>query len=119
MSGLTSPPYFSLGFKMMVIEQVLNGHLSKNEASRRYGIKGHSTITRWIRKLHPEPSVQLLKKSNKNKEESSAEKRIKELEEALRVEKLRSLAYKTMIEIAEEKFQIPIEKKSDSKQSKK
>ena len=43
-------------------------------------------------------------------------KRIEELEEALEYEKLRSLAYSTMIDIAEEDFKIEIRKKDGAKQ---
>ena len=43
---------------------------------------------------------------------SKEEKKIKELEEALRKEKNRSLLYEKIIEIAEEEYGIPIRKKS-------
>jgi transposase-like protein len=40
----------------------------------------------------------------------------KRLQEALELEKLRSRAYDTMIDVAEEKFNIPIRKKAGTKQ---
>ena len=44
--------------------------------------------------------------------------RIKELERLLEDERLRSLAYSTMIDVAEEELGVPIRKKSGPKQSK-
>ena len=59
---------------------------------------------------------ELMKKhAPKTKEEEQAQ-RIKELEKALEYEKLRSLAYSTMIDIAEKEFNIPIRKKPGAKQ---
>jgi len=58
---------------------------------------------------------------SKDKEESDdkLKQRLEALEEELRLERLRSTAYKQMIKEAEEYFNISIEKKSGSKQSKK
>ena len=49
-------------------------------------------------------------------EQRDIEARIEELEKALEYEKLRSLAYSTMIDIAEEDFKIKIRKKDGAKQ---
>lgn len=51
----------------------------------------------------------------KTKEEELSA-RIKELEKALEYEKLKSLAYNTMIDIAEKEFNIPIRKKPGTRQ---
>ena len=55
---------------------------------------------------------EVIKKDKLTKEE----KKIKELEEALRKEKNRSLLYEKIIEIAEEDYGIPIRKKSGAEQ---
>ena len=55
------------------------------------------------------------KRAPKTLEEEQSQ-RIKELEKALEYEKLRSLAYSTMIDIAEKEFNIPIRKKPGTKQ---
>lgn len=119
MSGSKKNQFYSDAFKRAVVQRALSGEMSKTELSRLYGIKGHSTISKWIRKLQSEPSNAFLKKGKTTPDSLSAHKRIAELEEALRAEQLRSEAYKKMIELAEEKFQISIEKKFDSKRSKK
>jgi len=117
MSGLRSSVHYSYEFKMRVLETVLSGDESMESASRRFGIKGHTTIAKWMRKLEAS-NVDLILKKNKPSS-SDYESRIKELEEALAYEKLRSNAYKEMIKIAEKDLKISIEKKPDTKQSKK
>ncbi|MCW3786898.1 hypothetical protein [Plebeiibacterium sediminum] len=46
-------------------------------------------------------------------------KRIEELEKQLKDAEMRSIAYSTMVDIAEKEFNIPIRKKSNTKPSKK
>ena len=57
-----------------------------------------------------------MKKNTPKTKEEELQVRIKELEKALEYEKLRSLAYSTMIDIAEKEFNIPIRKKPRAKQ---
>lgn len=114
MSGLRSSSHYSYLFKVRVIGEVLSGSLSKEEASKKYGIKGHSTISKWIRKLdsgHTAVSVM------DSKDRTSYEKRIRELEDALRFERLRTSSLEEMISIAEEELKTSIRKKSSTKQS--
>lgn len=40
---------FSGEFKQRVVEDVLNNHISYNEAMKKYGIKGRSKIQQWER----------------------------------------------------------------------
>lgn len=116
MSGLRGSVSYSLTFKLMVIKEVLSGKMSQIDASRKYGIKGHSTILKWIRKLEEDkPKLNLMESSD----QSNLEARIKELEVALENEQLRSKAYEEMIKIAEIELKIKIRKKSSTKQSKK
>jgi len=116
MSGLRSSVYYSLQFKLKVIDEVIQGHLSKEAASQKYGIGGHTTISKWIRKLDQRKRDNIVMES---KDEKSYRDRIKELEEALDQERLRARAYGEMIKLAEKEFKIPIRKKSNTKQSNK
>ena len=111
MSGLRSGRKFSLGFKLKVIEEANRGELSLQELNDKYGIRGHSTITKWIRKLEGKRPIL----SNCN--EYELRQRIKELEQLLEYEQLKRKASETMIDVAEEELKITIRKKSDSKQS--
>lgn len=91
--------------------------MSVSEAENRYGVSNQS-IYRWLDGNNSFTSTAM----GKNKEEVSDDKlkqRLEALEEELRLERLRSRAYKQMIKEAEEYFNISIEKKSGSKQSKK
>lgn len=40
---------YSYAYKMKIIEQVENGHLSQNQASKRYGVS-RKTIAAWLKK---------------------------------------------------------------------
>jgi hypothetical protein len=48
MSGLN---FYSEALKRSIVIEVHSGQISKEEARRKYGIKGHSTILKWIRKF--------------------------------------------------------------------
>jgi transposase len=112
--------YYSDEFKRSVIQQVLAGRISKEEARRRYGIKGKSAILNWIRKFdslstypmkekHPLPQTAINELEAENKR----------LREDLELERLRTLSLNVMIDLAEQQFKIPIRKKSGAKQLKK
>jgi transposase-like protein len=104
--------------KIKVVQEVRLGLITKEEASRRYGIKGHSTVLKWVRKFEAQNiSINsIMPKSTESKEDLL--KRIKELEQQLETEKLRSVGYSKIIDIAEEELKISIRKKSVTKQSK-
>ena len=116
MSGLS---YYSESLKREVIFQVQSGQISKEEARRRYGIKGSCTVLKWIRKFEGSDShlQNLMDYNNSDKKELI--KRIKELERKLEDEQIRSFGYSKMIDIAEEQLKVSIRKKPDTKQSQK
>ncbi len=116
MTGLRGSTHYSYVFKMNVIGSVLSGEETLESASRRFGIRGHSTIAKWMRKLDQTTDHLYLKKSNPKLD---YEARIKQLEEALAFEKLKSRAYEEMIKMAESEHKISIKKKRDTKPSKK
>lgn len=113
MSGLKASNNYSLEFKLKAIEEVRLGHLSKMEVSKKYGIEGHSTISKWIRKLECKTST-LSKKSHHD-----LKLKILELEKQLEEERIRRIVAEETINVAEDEFKISIRKKFDSKQSKK
>jgi transposase len=109
---------YSESLKREIIFQVQSGLISKEEARRKYGVNGHSTILKWIRKFEEsDPQFQSLMDYNKS-DKKDLIKRIKELERMLEDEQIRSLGYSKMIDIAEEQLKVPIRKKPDTKQSK-
>lgn len=111
MSGLRSSLKYSLEFKLRVIEEAKRSKLPLTDLSKKYGIRGNSTITKWIRKLEG-------KDLNVSKEtDYELRQRIKDLERLLEHERLRRYAAEQVIVVAEEELNISIVKKSDSKQS--
>lgn len=118
--------FFSESLKRSILEQVLNGSITKEEARRRYGIKSRSGVLYWLRNSEKYGTCSLnlrnqtmpLKPEKPILPELSAEKlqlRIKELERQLSDEQLRSQAYSLMIDIAERELKVPIRKKSSTK----
>lgn len=111
---------------MSIAADIISGKTSAEEARQQYGLVSINSIYAWIgRYVSATKPVSLQGETNPS--ESMAKKspadRVKELEaenkrlhQALELEKLRSKAYDTMIDVAEETFNIPIRKKSGTKQ---
>jgi transposase-like protein len=110
-------------------EQVLSAYHSSNESvsmiAQRFDV-GKDTVGSWIYRERLAGAsgkkakfVPLETAVMKEKEMTSEEKdlRIKELERALSIEKMRSASLEKMIEIAGRELKIDIRKKSGAKQS--
>ena len=106
-------------FKMKVVYDYLHGDKSKEELRRAYGIGGGSAILGWIRKFEGVSPKKLIMSKDSKKTKEDLLKEIELLKKQLEYEKLKSVAFDTMIEIAEEEFKIPIRKKFGAKQLKK
>lgn len=122
--GTRSRIYRDDAEKLRIIQEVLSGRLSKEAAQRKYGIKGHSAITNWMRSFGIKESLTTVKvwmdnskHVEENKEALAA--RVKELEDALKWAEFKAEAYSTMIDVAEDKFSVSIRKKLSTKQFKK
>ena len=109
-------------FKQRVIQEVLSGKVTKDEAKRKYGIGGKTTVLKWLRRYgYSEviPGSVTLEFMEDPKEQARLKARIKQLEAQLEEVEMKAALYERMIEIAEERFGLDIEKKSVTKQSKK
>lgn len=110
--------------KLRVVKEYLSTDISQEELKLKYGFRGTSTLYNWISKFDiPKPNDGFFKKQEvmskedrKSKLELDQEARIKKLESDLAYEKLRTEALNTMIDIAEDRFKVPIRKKSGTKQ---
>lgn len=115
--------FYTDEFKQKVVNEVHNGLISKEEARRRYGIRGNSAVLSWMRKFGvSKPVNDMLKKRKQETRAKSLEELEAEnlrLKEELEEERLRSRALNIMIDIAERQFNIPIRKKHGARQSKK
>lgn len=110
--------------KLKILEQFKESGVSIWAFSENYGI-GHSTLSKWMTKFglsfdKKEVLMATIEEKsnfiyNKSTQERILEARIKQLEQELKDEKIKSLAYKTMIEIAEEELGVDISKKAGAK----
>lgn len=123
---------YSEQFKKRLVRQIIEDGYTPLEIVRRHDI-GSSSIYRWLEKYEDEingnfelnqakgsmssPQKDQKKESDKNPHKETNSSRIEELEEELRIERLKRKAYQQMIKIAEERFKISIKKKYGTKQS--
>lgn len=112
--------YYSPTFKQQVLKRILSKEISAHQAKLEYGIGGKMTVYRWL--AHHEKELGAI--SNQSPMEDSQSQRSREellaelssVRGLLEQERLRSESYLSMIKLAEEKYNIPIEKKSGAKQ---
>lgn len=114
---------YSNDFKRAVLMSVQKGEMTAHQASHHYGIKSPKTVYRWLGRSDEifgstfvETNSKMIEKKEESTEELKAE--LAAIRKLLDHERLRSESYLTMIKLAEEKFGLPIEKKSGTKQSK-
>lgn len=113
---------YSESFKISVVQEVESGLHTHATASRYYGIKGHSTILRWIRKYGSEENYKAVRRrrmSEIDKEQLLLENEIKALKKQLDHERLRNVVLETMVDIADKELGTDIRKKYGSKHAKK
>jgi len=130
--------YFTDPEKHLIIKEMLETNCTKQEVWEKYTGQNeeHGQILRWMRKLGYNDSiptrrpnfvskpVSVKEKMPKGQEADSFEnlqlkKRIEELEKQLKDAEMKSIAFSTMVDIAEKEFNIPIRKKYNTKPSKK
>ena len=109
---------YSVSFKRWISREIESGKISVKEAMERFNInRDTSTIYNWINEYGLGKELSLATMTPQEKQDRLLlEKRIKELEKALDMAKLKNIAIETMIDIAEEQFNIPIRKKAGLKQ---
>ena len=114
---------YDLSLKRKVCAELLGGTISYSDLRRKYSIRGDGTIRKWLAWYQQEqaelaklPSMStdpLTSESDESPSNSSAEYR--KLQEELRLAKLKVTALETMIDIAEDQFNIEIRKKPGTK----
>ena len=108
---------YPLSFKRWLAHEIEMGKISRKEAKERYRLNSENTIWGWVQQYGLGKDVSLAMMTPEEKQTQAAlEKRIKALEKALDMANLRTIAAETMIDIAEEQFNIPIRKKVGPKQ---
>ena len=110
--------------KVPIVIEFLAGETSAEQMVEKYHICSAQTLYAWVGKyVSQENLLSLRNESPEDMANKSKEDQIRELKAALKkaqkeaeLEKLRAKAYDKMIDLAEERFNIPIRKKSGTKQ---
>jgi len=117
--------------RMMVVREYLEHGLPASSILEKYKLSSRQVLFNWMDKfLNKEDCLPLclsqeednqMTKHETNKDSDAAlskekDKEIHRLRQALELEKLRSKAFETMVDEAEKTFNIPIRKKSGTKQ---
>ena len=111
--------------RIMIVREYMESGLPAEEIIKKYYISSRTVLFSWMDKFLNEKDLlslppedpnrdDMAKTTNEQLKEKDAE--IKRLRKALELEKLRSKAFSTMIDLAEETFNIPVRKKSGTKQ---
>ena len=110
--------------KLQIIAEYMKSGESMESFQKKYGM-GHCTLSRWMTKFGLSNTSQKqfneMKKAverapEKSQRELTLEAKVAQLEKKLKEEQLKSMAYSTMIDVAEEELGIDIRKKSGAKQ---
>ena len=118
-SKLGSPSKYEPSLKRKICEELLTGRVTVNELRVKYQIPGNGTVYRWLRQYQQDqtellssfPMAQPLEQLDNGNLSN------KELQRELELSKAKVATLETMIDIAEEQFNIEIRKKSGTKQS--
>lgn len=111
--------------KISIVSEYVCGHVPVSVIVEKYHIGTRQTLFNWMDKYVNEKELVSLLEESENSDtmaKKTPEEKLQELEaenkrlqKALELEKLRSKAYDSMINLAEETFNIPIRKKSGTK----
>lgn len=110
--------------RVNAVLDILKGATTAEEVRRKYDVTSINSVYTWIGKyVSQEKSLSLEEQTEEDMAKKSKDDQIRELKAQLKqarkeaeLEKLRAHAYDTMINLAEETFNIPIRKKSGTKQ---
>lgn len=130
--------YFTDSERHLIIQEMLKTGCTKRDIWEKYTgyDEEHGQLLRWMRKLGYDDSIptrrpnfalnpfQMKKKKqdkipNQSFENLQLKKRIEELEKQLKDAEMKAIAFSTMVDIAENEFNIPIRKKYNTKPLKK
>jgi transposase-like protein len=110
----------SVGFKMHVVRDYVNGDRSLRQLQLHYGVT-RSTIHDWVKQYYPElssrnlPTTEVMTEAEQ-KELQALKKQNDELKKKLEYADMKATALEIMIDIAEKQLGIDIKKKPGTKQ---
>lgn len=103
---------YSESFKIKVVKEVESGVITKEQARRRYGIRGKSAVLNWCRKYgrYEHPGME-----ERIRDESEELKRLRAdkaaLEAELKASKLKVASLEALIEVADKMYSTDLKKK--------
>lgn len=104
---------YSISFKQKVVKEIEEQALGIRAASRRYGIKGGSTVHKWIKqfgKNHLLNKIVRVEMKGEKDRVKELEAEIKKLKIALADTTLENHALETLIEVVNEHYQTDVKK---------
>lgn len=124
-SPLIKKDYYTLEFKLQVVRHYMETDDGFGLTSQLFKISGKATVAKWVTKYRDQIITSEMSKPVKKDKPVLPDNpeamilRIRELEEALENEQLKSAAMNALINVAERDLKISIRKKSGAKQLKK
>jgi transposase len=110
---------YSLAFRQKVVAEIEAGEVSIAGAQKIYDIRGGETIQNWIRKLgknHLLNKVVRIEMKDEQERIKALECQIKALESALAKAQVKNVALESLIESAEEHYQVDFKKNFGGKE---
>jgi transposase len=111
---------YSESFKIKVVKEVESGVITKEQARRRYGIRGKSAVLNWCRKYGRYEHLGMKERIRDESEELRqlrAEKAA--LEAELKASKLKVASLEALIEVADKTYSTDLKKKLGLKRGRK
>lgn len=121
------PRKYTKSEKLDLLRRYHESGMSKMRFARENGLSNSTLINLWIRQYESaeesltlpsdQPEEEMARKSKEQLKEDNdrLRRRVRELEKALEVSRLETEARDLMIDLAEERFEIPIRKKCGAK----
>ena len=118
---------YSMSFKLQIVQEIEQGHLTATEATKKYGVQCRKTVVEWLKKfgnfdwenktaftMSKSPEQKIMELEAKVK---LLEKQKSLLERQAFVADKKAIIFDMMIDIAEEEYKIDIRKNSPPEQS--
>ncbi len=115
---MNSSSTYSESFKLSVVRELESTFCTKKSIARRYGIKGHATILRWLRK-YGNGSYEQNKGAIQMSSNPNLENEIKELKRELEDARIKNIVLETLIDVADSELGTNLRKKCGAKPAQK
>lgn len=111
---------FDVDFKLSVVKAFISGESTQYALCKKHSLS-RTSIRNWVRIFAPEykptqGDYDMSKKPTESEEVRALKRQLRQKEIELKREKMRADFYETMVDVAEEQFNITIRKKAGTKQ---